>query len=272
MKANSILIKAKKQVYGDLMGNNRSKFLADGFDFAELRAYNNEDIKRIDWKISAKMNELFVKVFLQEKQMNIAFISLLCGSLHFGLKKLKQEMLCEILALLSYSAYKNHDLFNFFIWQNNNLTCDKFSKNEFFIRKNILNILNLNLINCDDNLEGLASKLTKKLYKKSLIIFIGDFWQIPNFRILSQKHEVICIVVRDFFEENPAKMGQIKVANPINLSQKNINFNQNFINLHQKKVKLFDKKLFNSFFKQGIRATKIYTHENCINKLRLFFG
>ena len=66
-----ILIKTKKQVFSEIIGNNSTKIKGEGYDFCELKEYEyGEDVKNIDWVISAKMQKPYVKVFYAQKELN----------------------------------------------------------------------------------------------------------------------------------------------------------------------------------------------------------
>ena len=66
-----IILKTKKQVYGDMLGNNASLFQGEGFEFTELREYvYGDDVRKIDWKTTAKLNKPFVKIYKEERELN----------------------------------------------------------------------------------------------------------------------------------------------------------------------------------------------------------
>ena len=99
-----------------MVGNNPSIFQGEGYDFIELREYMpGDDIRHIDWNITAKMGTPFIKVFREERELNIVLVSVLNGSVHFGSKKFKQEVIAEVVALLSFSTLKNGDLLSTYI-------------------------------------------------------------------------------------------------------------------------------------------------------------
>lgn len=84
-----ILIKTKKQTFSEIIGNNTSKQKGEGYDFCELKEYEyGEDVKNIDWVISAKMQKPYVKVYHAQKQLNIKIVNFLNGSTYFGTKKI----------------------------------------------------------------------------------------------------------------------------------------------------------------------------------------
>ncbi len=269
--AKKLLIRAKKNIFGELAGNNISLKSGDGFDFFELRPYNlGEDVRRIDWKSSAKMNEPYVKLFHEEKQVQVLIAPILSGSLMFGLQRLKQETLCEIIALLGFSALKNSDTYSIIYEQNKQIQASKLSKNEAFLYKSVESLLAQNLLGVKANINELKSYIQKRYKRRSLIVFIGDFWEIPKLKSLSVKHEVLCIVVRDRFEESPKQIGQIRQINPEELSINNLFLDKSSIEKQIKKAKAHDAKLAKALLSAGVRMQKVYTDENVYAKLAHF--
>ena len=90
-----ILIKSKKAAFSHIIGNNSTLFKGEGYDFVELREYEDgEDIKKIDWKTTAKMQKPYVKVFHSQRELNISIVPILNGSIHFGTTRLKTRSNC----------------------------------------------------------------------------------------------------------------------------------------------------------------------------------
>ncbi|MCD6432596.1 MAG: DUF58 domain-containing protein, partial [Sulfurimonas sp.] len=116
-KLQKILVRARRQVFSEMVGNNPSIFQGEGYDFIELREYMpGDDIRHIDWNITAKMQKPYIKIFREERELNVVVASVLNGSVHFGSKKFKQESIAEIVALLSFSTIKNGDLLSSYIF------------------------------------------------------------------------------------------------------------------------------------------------------------
>jgi len=108
-KANRILLKARRHIVGDRIGNNSSMFRGEGYDFIELREYvSGDDVRHINWNVTAKMGKPFVKVFRQERELNVLSVALLGGSFMFGEKL---EILAQTVATIGYSAIANGDLY-----------------------------------------------------------------------------------------------------------------------------------------------------------------
>ncbi|MFY9075239.1 DUF58 domain-containing protein [Malaciobacter mytili] len=269
-KIKKILIKSKKEVFSEIVGNNLSKLKGEGYDFSELKEYEyGEDVKNIDWIISAKLQKPYVKVFHAQKELNINIIPILNGTVFFGTDKFKQELICEISTLLGFSAIKQGDTFSSYIANEDLLLCSKKSKRNFSVEYMAEKIYNYKSIGKKVNYELISNKIFKTLKRRSLIFLIGDFFQIEklDLKILSKKHEVIVIIVRDYFEENISTLGSVNFKD----LEKGFEFRgvidkysvENYI----KSLKENDHKLFEHLRKCNIDFTKIYTNENPISKL-----
>ena len=95
-KLKKILVRARRQVFSELIGNNPSIFHGEGYDFIELREYMpGDDIRHIDWNITAKKQQPYIKVFREERELNVVLVSMLNGSVHFGSKKIQARLHCR---------------------------------------------------------------------------------------------------------------------------------------------------------------------------------
>ncbi|MCF6207270.1 MAG: DUF58 domain-containing protein, partial [Sulfurovum sp.] len=135
-KAKRIALKTKKQVYGDMLGNNASLFQGEGFEFAELREYvYGDDVRKIDWKTTAKLGKPFVKVYKEERELNVVVVTMMSGSMYFGTVKQKSDIAAEVVATLGFSAVKNADLFSHLIFADKLYSLSKPSKKLFSVHK-----------------------------------------------------------------------------------------------------------------------------------------
>ncbi|WP_324171058.1 DUF58 domain-containing protein [Sulfurimonas sp.] len=269
-----ILVRARRQVFSEMVGNNPSIFQGEGYDFIELREYMpGDDIRHIDWNITAKMQKPFIKIFREERELNVVLVSILNGSVHFGSKKFKQDSIADISALLSFSTLKNGDLLSSYIFTDEMISNTKPSKKLHQIQKNVSDILDFDAINKKVDFKVVADTLYKRLKRKSLIIIMGDFFEIPNFKLLAKKHEVISIIVRDTLEENPPQMGFASLVDPESGATLEGDFNASSVKAYAKKVKMHDHNLYETFRKDQVRFTKIYTHsQESVELRRLFEG
>jgi len=271
-KLQKILVRARRQVFSEMIGNNPSIFQGEGYDFIELREYMpGDDIRHIDWNITAKMHKPFIKIFREERELNVVLVSLLNGSVYFGSKKFKQDVIAEVIAQLSYSTLKNGDLLSSYIFTDRMISFAKPSKKLSSIQKSVGEILNFGAIGEKLNFKLIADTLFKRLKRKSLIIVVGDFFEIPDFKLLAKKHEVLAVIVRDHLEERPPEMGFSSLVDPQSGSVLEGDFNKASVKEYAKKVHAHDRALYATLRKHQIRFTKVYTDANVSVALRRLF-
>lgn len=265
-----ILIKTKKQIFSEIIGNNTSSLKGEGYDFLELKEYEyGEDVKNIDWIISAKMQKPYVKVFHAQKELNINIVSLLNGSVHFGSSKIKQELITEICSTLAFSCIKQGDPFSSYIANTQLHLNTKKSKKIHTVQTMNNNILTYNVLGKEMNYQKVSDEIYKSIKKRSIIFLIGDFFdaQDLDLKLLSQKHEVYAIIVRDIFEEQPQKLGKVNLIDPSNFFNYVGTIDSSTIKNYVTNLKRKDHELYVHLQKCGIKTTKIYTHEEPLSKL-----
>ena len=271
-KLQKILVKARRQVFSEMIGNNPSPFHGEGYDFIELREYMpGDDIRHIDWNITAKMQRPFVKVFREERELHVVVASILNGSVYFGSKRFKQELIAELNALLGFSVVKNGDLLSSYIFTDRVEDFVKPSKNIYAVHKMTQNVLEFDPLGKRVDFKAVADELYKRVRRKSLIIVIGDFFEVPDFKVLARKHEVIAVIVRDRLEEEPPAFGFASLVDPETNEVLEGDFNSHTIKEYKKRVIANDRKLYETFKKHQIRFTKIYTDMNESVMLRRLF-
>lgn len=271
-KLQKILVRARRQVFSEMVGNNPSIFQGEGYDFIELREYMpGDDIRHIDWNITAKLQKPYIKIFREERELNVVVASMLNGSVYFGSKRFKQEVIAEVVAMLSFSTIKNGDLLSSYIFTDKVESFLKPSKKLFHVQKSVDEVLRFEPLNHKADYKVLGDTLFKGLKRKSLIVIIGDFFEIPDLKLLAKKHEVVAIVVRDLLEEKPPQMGFSSLVDPESGNVIEGDFNDATVKSYAQRVHVHDRKLYATFRKHQIRFTKVYTHENVGVALRRLF-
>jgi uncharacterized protein (DUF58 family) len=267
-----IIARAKHHVFGDMAGSNTSKKEGDGYDFAQIRAHAyGDNVKRIDWKKSSKADGLQQRVFFEEKEILTHVIGLLNGSMHFGIERMKQEVLAEVIALLGFNASHNGDLFSISLFEEKLISKTTISKKETFIRNKTREAYEFSTIGCHLNWETIERHVLTHFKKSSLLFFIGDFFDIPKLNLISKKHTVVLIIVRDSFEEKPTEIGSLLVRDPISLKEEKVMIDASFVKEYRKKQKRYDSELEDYLKKHRIHWVKVYTHEDPFNKLTTVF-
>ena len=267
-----ILVRARRQVFSEMVGNNPSVFQGEGYDFIELREYMpGDDIRHIDWNITAKLQTPYIKIFREERELNVVIASVLNGSVHFGSKRFKQDVIAEVVASLSFSTLKNGDLLSSYIFTDKMISHSKPSKKINQIQKSVAKILEFDALHQRVDFKLIADTLFKRLRRKSLIIIVGDFFEIPDFKLLAKKHEVLAVIVRDHLEEKPPKMGFSSLIDPESGAVLEGDFNSSSVESYAKRVHAHDRELYASLRKHQVRFTKVYTDSNASVALRRLF-
>ena len=207
----NLQIQTKDLVEGIESGTYNSKFRGGGIEFSEVREYiPGDDVKRIDWNVSARYNSLFVKEFVEENELNVYVILDLSASNNFGFIKSKLELSFEVAVSLMFLALKNNDKIGLGIFTDN---LEKFIPSKKGKRQ-VIRILK-QLIEHEpkskktDIMKSLSS-LKNKLKRKSVIYIISDFmsdeYEKP-LKFLKLHHQVILINISDIHEKEIPEIG-----------------------------------------------------------------
>jgi uncharacterized protein (DUF58 family) len=267
-----ILVRARRQVFSEMVGNNPSIFVGEGYDFIELREYMpGDDIRHIDWNITAKLQKPYIKIFREERELNVVIASVLNGSVHFGSKRFKQDVIAEVVAQLSYSTLKNGDLLSSYIFTDQLVSYTKPSKKLHQIQKSVSDILEYDALNKKVDFKFISNSLFTRLKRKSLIIVVGDFFEIPDLKLLAKKHEVVAVIVRDHLEERPPEMGFSSLVDPENGAVLEGDFNKSSVEAYARRVHAHDRELYATLRKHQIRFAKVYTDASVGVALRRLF-
>ena len=263
MNAKTLVITTKRKLFGNLNGRYLSKFKGEGLDFREFREYNyQEDAKKIDFKMLAKTNKPYVREYNEEKELKILIAILKSGTLHFGIQKLKTELIAEIISILGLSAvmYDNRVSLVFLGKEKKVFKPTKSEKSIYAFVDYALNTEYLKETYSQKEIEFLNT------FPKSILFIISDFYEKIDLSVL--KHETYAIIVRDSEEENPTFEGNLQTVDPITFNTYSANFNPFSKKKIQKFIQKNDSYLKKEFIKNRIPFTKIYTHEEAFYKLK----
>jgi uncharacterized protein (DUF58 family) len=216
-KVRRIEIKTRGLSRHIFAGEYHSAFKGRGIAFSEVREYQyGDDIRSIDWNVTARFNHPYVKVFEEERELTVMLLVDVSGSGNFGTKvSYKRDLMTEIAAVLSFSAIYNNDKIGVIFFS------DKVEK---FIpplkgRKHILRIirelLDFTSQSKGTNLDEPLRFLTNAIKKRCTTFIISDFI-VPEFeeslRIASNKHDIVALKVYDPLEQSIPDIGFIKVS------------------------------------------------------------
>lgn len=272
-KLKAILIKTRRQVFTEMVGSNASPFRGEGFDFMELREYQlGDDIRKIDWTITAKLQKPYVKIFHEERELNIAALCLMGGGLFFGTKRLKTELVTEIAAIIGYSAVKNGDRFSGIIATDAGLQRHKPTKRLYGVNRFCESVESFDVLGHTVTMRSLEPKIFSGIKKRSVLFIIGDFLDPASLSLLSKKHEIVAVIVRDRFEEHPHPLGQVQLKDPATGRSVETHFSERSIARYRANLQANDETLFAHLYKNRVRFVKIYTDDEPIAKLARLFG
>jgi len=272
-KSKKLLLKARKQVFGEMLGNNVSLFQGEGFEFTELREYiYGDDVRKIDWKTTAKLGKPFIRIYHEERELNVVTAVMLGGSSYFGTVRQKSEVMTELVALLGFSAVKNSDLFTNIIFADRLYNMSKPNKKFFTIDDAISKIEAFKMLGKESNYQALTDTLYKRLKRKSLLFVISDFVGDINLSLLSKKHDVVAIIVRDKFEEKPQELGFMRLMDMESGASFEGVVAGAELKSYEKALVQNDEKLFKHFKKNSVRYVKVYTDEEPYLKLVKLLG
>lgn len=268
-----ILLKARKQVFGEMLGNNASLFQGEGFEFAELREYvYGDDVRKIDWKTTAKLGKPFIKVYREERELNVVTAVMMGGSTYFGTVRQKSEVMAELVALLGFSAVKNSDLFSNVIFADKLYNMSKPNKKFFAIQDAVTKIEHFDMLGKRSNYQSFFDTLYRRIKRKSLLFIISDFVGEIDLALLSKKHDVVALIVRDKFEEKPSELGYIRLLDMESAKSFEGNIGSAEVKAYEQSLAKNDSKLHAHFKKNAVRFTKVYTDEEPYLRLVKLLG
>ncbi len=268
-----ILLKARKQVFGEMLGNNASLFQGEGFEFTELREYvYGDDVRKIDWKTTAKLGKPFIKIYNEERELNVVTAVMLGGSSYFGTVRQKSELMAELVALVGFLAVKNSDLYSNLLFADRFYGMSKPNKKHFGVQDAVSKMQNFNMLGKHSDYEVFTDTLYKRLKRKSLLFIISDFVGEVDLALLSKKHDVVALIVRDRFEENPQALGQIRLMDMENERSFEGRVGSSELQGYKQALEANDAKLYADFKRLAVRYTKIYTDEEPYLKLAKLLG
>lgn len=268
-KIRMLEIKTKHLTKEVLSGEYHAAFKGRGMAFSEVRNYQRGDeIRTIDWNVTARFNEPYVKVFEEERELSVFLLVDISSSMNFGAnEKSKRDLALELSAVLSFSAISNNDKVGGVFFSN---------ELEKFIppgkgRKHALSILSELIYHENKSTKtdlNAALKFVQHVAKKRSVVFvISDFIHTDNISDalsrLKRKHDVIALKIRDEAELKLPKLGFLPL--------KNLETGKwNWVNTRSKSTKeLFkaqyerqDAAFFQDLKKRGIDGISIHTTDD----------
>src|SRR5690554_2081228 len=163
-------------------GEYHSAFKGRGMAFSEVREYQyGDDIRNIDWNVTARYNHPYVKIFEEERELTVMLLIDVSGSRNFGtFEKLKKNIITEIAAILSFSAIQNNDKIGVIFFSD---IIEKFippKKGKSHILRIIRELIKFEPVHKGTHISGAVRYLTNAIKKKCTAFIISDFMDDLN--------------------------------------------------------------------------------------------
>ena len=277
-KVRKIEIKTRGLSSQLFAGEYHSAFKGSGMAFSEVRNYTpGDEIRKIDWNVTARFNSPFIKVFEEEREMTVILLVDVSKSESFGTKQqLKREVITEICAVLSFSAIQNNDKIGLIFFSDQ---VEKFippKKGKGHILRIIRELLTFEAEGKGTNIEVALKFMTNAIKKKSTAFLLSDFIDEGDFKhalkIANKKHDLVALKIYDQRERELPNIGLVPLRDAesgkirmIDTSNKSVR--ENFA----KKSVDFHSEIEDTFKKSGIDFTNIASGESYIKPLMNLF-
>jgi len=277
-KVRKIEIKTKGLTNQIFAGQYHSAFKGKGMAFSEVREYQyGDDIRNIDWNVTARFNNPFVKIYDEERELTVILMVDVSCSNQFGtVKQFKNEMISEIAALLSFSAIKNNDKVGVIFFSD---IIEKFippKKGSTHILRIIRELINFQPKNKGTDIAEALRFLTNAIKKRSTAFLLSDFIDNNSFNealiIANKKHDVVAIKINDSREREIPDIGFARIRDAesgsiIWADTSNVLVRKQYFDYYIKS----ELKHKDSFSKAGVDIVSIKTDQDYIKPLINFF-
>lgn len=213
-KVREIEIRTNRLVNEVFAGEYESVFKGRGIEFAEVREYApGDDIRTIDWNVTARFGKPFVKQFMEERELTVMLLVDVSGSEHFGsAARTKREIIAEVAAVLAFSAIVNNDKIGYIAFSDRIERSIPPKKGRRHVLRVIREILYSQPKGRGTNIKAALEYLGQILAKKSVVFLISDFWDQGYeqiLRVAQKRHDVIAVHVLDPREREIPDVGFI---------------------------------------------------------------
>ncbi|MEO3402652.1 DUF58 domain-containing protein [Mucilaginibacter sp. CAU 1740] len=276
-KVRKIEIKTRGLSNHLFSGEYHSAFKGRGMAFSEVREYQiGDEIRTIDWNVTARFNQPYVKVFEEERELTVMILMDVSGSEYFGTQnQQKQELAVELCAVLAFSAIQNNDKVGVIFFSDK---IEKFippKKGRSHILMIIRELINFEPENKGTNVAEALKYFTGAIKKRSTAFIISDFIT-PEFeneiKIANKKHDIIALKLYDKHEEEFPNLGLIPMKDEESGQIMWVNTGDKAVREAFKwdAVKR-NAALQDTFKRSGVDYTNIGTHESYVKPLMTLF-
>lgn len=276
-KVRKIEIKTKRLSNHIFGGEYHSTFKGRGMTFSEVRQYQyGDDVRAIDWNVTARYNEPFVKIFEEERELTLMLMVDVSGSELFGTdKQFKKNILTEISATLAFSALQNNDKVGVVLFSDEIELYIPPKKGKSHVLRIIRELIEFHPKSTKTDIANAMKFVSGVMKKKAIVFILSDFMADQynrTLKILSRKHDVTGIRIYDQHEEQIPNIGLVPMQDQetgryqlINTSSKKVR--RSYAKYFQDRIHYFQE----AFSKSGSGAISCRMDESYVKKLLAYF-
>src|SRR5210317_2310312 len=276
-KVRKIEIKTRRLSDHIFGGEYHSTFKGRGMTFSEVRQYQyGDDVRNIDWNVTARYHEPFIKVFEEERELTMMLMVDISGSELFGTQEqFKNEMVTEIAATLAFSATQNNDKIGLILFSDKVELYIPPKKGRSHVLRIIRELIEFEAQSKKTNIEEAFKFLSNVMKKKAIVFVLSDFIAEDyqhTLKIAAKKHDVTGIRVYDKHEEVIPNLGMVQMLDEetgvsmlVNTSSKKVR--NNYSTYYRNRVTFFKE----SFAKSGAGVIDCRVDESYVKKLLGYF-
>ena len=276
-KVRKIEIKTRRLSDHIFSGEYHTSFKGRGMTFSEVRQYQyGDDIRAIDWNVTARYNEAHVKVFEEERELTMMLMVDISGSESFGSKnQFKKEVITEIAATMAFSATQNNDKIGLILFSDQIELYIPPKKGKSHVLRIIRELIEFEPKSNKTDVSQALKFLSGTQKKKAIVFLISDFMSDEyehTLKIASKKHDVTGIQVFDIREEKLPNLGMVPMLDAETGETQLVNTGSKAIRLeyekeYQSKVDYF----IETFRKSGSGVVNTRVDESYVTKLLSYF-
>ena len=276
-KVRKIEIKTRRLSDHIFGGEYHSTFKGRGMTFSEVRQYQfGDDVRNIDWNVTARYNEPYVKVFEEERELTMMLMADVSGSKLFGTQnQFKDEIVTEIAATLAFSATQNNDKIGLILFSDEIELYIPPKKGRSHVLRIIRELLEFKPKSKNTNIAEAFKFLSNVMKKKAIVFVLSDFIADDykqTLKIAAGRHDITGIRVYDKHEESIPNIGMVQMEDEetgelllVNTASKKVR--QNYGKFYNEKVNYFK----DSFTKSGAGTIDCRVDESYVKKLLGYF-
>jgi uncharacterized protein (DUF58 family) len=277
-KVRTIEIKTRRLSRQIFAGEYHSAFKGKGMAFSEVREYQVGDpIKNIDWHVTARFNHPYVKIFEEERELTVMLLVDVSASQEFGThERLKNELVAEVSAVLSFSAIHNNDKIGVLFFSDR---VEKFippKKGKKHILRIIREMIDFKPESNGTNIAEALRYLTNAIKKRCTAFVISDFIDdnpyLDAMRIAGNKHDVVALRVYDERDVELPNVGMVKMKDPESNNSLLVDTSEKQTRaLYKQHYDAFKQKSIENFRKSRVDFADLKTNEDYVKPLIALF-